>query len=89
MNGPATVSHRGMHCPAGFGWRGHHPQANHHRPWHSRSDAALLALLDAEYVQVVVLNRREDAWMLRSLRWSRDWVVDFSDRRSVILARAG
>jgi len=89
MNGPARIPHRGMHCPPRPGWRGHRPQANHHRTWRSHTDADLSALLDAEDVQAVVLNRREDARMLRALRWSRDWVVDFADRRSVILVRAG
>ena len=88
MNGLAMVSHRGMHCSARFGWRGHRPQVNHHRTWRSHTDADLSALLEAGDVQAVVLNRREDARMLRSLRWSRDWVVDFADRRSVILVRA-
>jgi len=53
-----------------------------------RFDPYWLALLDAENVRTVILNRHEDRELLRSLYNSPHWVVDFADRRSVILVRA-
>lgn len=46
-----------------------------------------LALLDAENVQTVILSRHEDRDLLRLLRGSPRWAVDFTDRQSVILVR--
>jgi hypothetical protein len=46
-----------------------------------------LALLDAENVQTVILDRYKDRALLRSLHHAPQWIVDFSDRRSVILVR--
>lgn len=50
-------------------------------------DPHWLAMLDAENVQTVILDRREDRDLLRLLRRSSQWSVDFADRQSVILVR--
>ncbi len=58
------------------------------KPHHeARLDSHWLALLDAENVQTVILNRREDRDLLQLLHRSSQWAVDFADRRSVILVR--
>lgn len=46
-----------------------------------------IELLDTEGVQTVILNRRKDRRLLRLLKLSRKWAIDFADRRSVILMR--
>ena len=46
-----------------------------------------LSLLDAENVQTVILSRHEDRDLLRLLRSSPQWAVDFADRQSMILVR--
>lgn len=46
-----------------------------------------LALLDAENIQTVILDRYEDHNLLRLLLHSSHWAVDFADWRSVILVR--
>ncbi|MBN1920241.1 MAG: hypothetical protein JW892_03270 [Anaerolineae bacterium] len=46
-----------------------------------------LALLDAENVQTVILSRHGDRDLLRLLRDSPRWAVDFADWQSVILVR--
>ncbi|GEM_PF-3098271 len=63
--------------------RFHRSRAHHE----ARLDLHWLALLDAENVQTVILNRREDHALLRLLRRSSQWAVDFADRQSVILIR--
>jgi hypothetical protein len=50
-------------------------------------DPHWLALLDAENVQTVILDRREDRDLLKVLRRSSEWAVDFADRQSMILVR--
>ena len=43
--------------------------------------------MDAENVQTVILDRREDHDLLRLLHRSPQWAVDFADWQSVILVR--
>ena len=50
-------------------------------------DPHWLAVLDAENVQTVILDRHEDRDLLQLLRRSSQWGVDFADRQSVILVR--
>lgn len=68
------------------GWR--HRRVRRPKPHHeARLDPHWLALLDAENVQTVILNRHKDRDLLRLLRSSLQWTVDFADRQSVILMR--
>lgn len=55
--------------------------------YEARFDPHWLALLDAENVHTVILDRRKDCDLLWLLYHSPDWVVDFADWRSVILVR--
>ena len=48
----------------------------------------ILAEFEAENVQTVILDRQSDRQLLRLLLRSGDWIVDFADRRSVILVQA-
>jgi hypothetical protein len=72
------------------------------RPWWSTSpgttwrpclyltrnfDPSWLAIFNEEGVRSVILDRYEDRGLLRLLRHSRDWVIDFMDHESVIFVR--
>ena len=57
-------------------------------PHAERPDPQWLALLDTEDVHTVILDRRADRALLRLLRHSSQWAIDFADRQSVILVRA-
>jgi len=57
----------------------------HLHPW--RVGFGWLRVLDEDNVQAVVLNRTEDRRLLRLLRRSGAWVVDFADCESAILVR--
>ncbi|MBN2007055.1 MAG: hypothetical protein JXA21_27135 [Anaerolineae bacterium] len=51
-------------------------------------DPRWLEMLNAENIQTIILDRHEDRGLLRLLRHSPQWIVDFADRHSVILMRA-
>ena len=46
-----------------------------------------LATLDAYDVRYLVLDRRDDAVLLRQFSGRVGWMVDFQDREAVVLAR--
>ncbi len=46
-----------------------------------------LAVLDTYGVQFLILDRQRDRRFLRLARSKPDWIVDFEDRESVLLAR--
>jgi hypothetical protein len=52
------------------------------------SNGRLLAELDEENVQIVILDRYRDSILMRLLRNSPNWIVDFADAQSIILIRA-
>ncbi|MBN1874627.1 MAG: hypothetical protein JXA33_10390 [Anaerolineae bacterium] len=70
-------------------WEQPTPDYLHHQQLHYRGGPNLhwLAMLDVENVQTVILHRYEDRELLRLLRHSPYWTVDFADWQSVILMR--
>jgi len=89
MHGATVTPSRQPESSARFGWQGRRPKSCWRASRRGHLGATWLTHLDAENVQAVVLDRREDAPLVWALRWSRDWVVDYADRCSVILVRAG
>lgn len=82
----AAPFYRSQGCQSRQGWlqrRFRRPKPHHE----ACLDPHWLTLLDAENVQTVILDRREDRNLLQSLRHSSQWSVDFADRQAVILVR--